>query len=272
MIVVDHLKQEIIEYSGKFAELSCTGDHSKRYGSELENLLNEFSGFVTNAENKKAWDRLDPQEITTLESTIRQVRDTSAVCVALMEKIRAIRLRDGHTSITDYFRNIESCIETEFGGFSVTPESKVLLIGSGSFPMTPLLIARRTGAEVVGVDIDEEAVTLGREVIAKLGSGLPVRLEHASAEQLAYTAEATHIIFSSTVGLKYELLDRLHALTQPQVVVAMRYGDGLKSLFNYPKREVAGRKWTLSDLILRADQVFDVALYTKSSHLQGKEG
>lgn len=272
MIAIDHLKLEIIEYSNKFEASSRTYDQSNRYGSELEDLLNDFSRFVTNDGNKEAWNRLDPQELDALDGTIRGVRYTSAICVAMMEKHRAMRLRDGNSSIADYFRNIESCIEAEFGGFSVTPDSKVLLIGSGSFPMTPLLIAKRTGAEVVGIDIDEEAVALGREVIAKLGSGLPIRLEHVSAEHLAYTGEATHIIFSSTVGLKYELLDQLHELTLPHVVVAMRYGSGLKSLFNYPMQEVDGRKWRLSNRILRADQVFDVALYTKSGHPAGKEG
>ncbi|MEK3883365.1 nicotianamine synthase family protein [Paenibacillus sp. PL2-23] len=271
MIVLNHLKQELMEYADRFDALSLTYDQSQEYGSKLESLLNEFSLFVTNDGNKAAWNRLSPSELESLESDMQRIRGASASCVAMMEKHRALRLREGHSSIADYFRNIETCIDTEFGGFSVTPHSKVLLVGSGSFPMTPLLIARRTGAEVVGIDIDEEAIQLGQEVVDRLGGGLPIRLEHGSVEHLAYTGEATHIIFSSTVGLKYELLDRLHALTMEHVVVAMRYGNGLKSLFNYPMQEVDHRKWRLSDRILRQDQVFDVALYTKSGQQPGEE-
>ncbi|MCR2806586.1 nicotianamine synthase family protein [Paenibacillus soyae] len=270
MITIDNIKLKMIEYCDKFEQLSRACEPSDQYGVELEVLLNDFSHFVTKEANKEAWEELDAQEeLNDLSCTIERIRATSAACVAMMEKHRAIRLRSGNAEIADYFRNIEACIETEFGSFSVAPESKVLLIGSGAFPMTPLLIARRTGAEVVGIDIDEDAVALGREVVAKLGEGLNIRLEHASAEHFAYTGEATHIIFSSTVGLKYELLDQLHALTVPHVVVAMRYGNGLKSLFNYPMREIDGAKWRLTERILRADQVFDVALYTKTA---GEEG
>jgi hypothetical protein len=129
--------------------------------------------------------------------------------------------------------------------------------------MTPLLIARRTGAQVIGIDIDAEAITLGRKVVQTLGSELNIRLELSLLEDLAYTREATHIIFSSTVANKYELLDQLHALTNAQVVVAMRYGNQLKSLFNYPMRETDDRKWRLADNILRPHDVFDIALYQK---------
>jgi len=43
--------------------------------------------------------------------------------------------------------------------------------------------------------------------------------------------------------------------------VAMRYGDRLKSLFNYPMQPVNERKWRLVDSVLRPGQVFDIALY-----------
>ncbi|UUZ84724.1 methyltransferase domain-containing protein [Paenibacillus sp. P26] len=181
-----------------------------------------------------------------------------------MEKYRALKLLNGKAERTDYFKNIEACIEQEFGSFQVRSGSKVFMVGSGSFPMTPLLVAERTEAEVVGIDIDEEAVELGRKVTEVLGSGLRIRLEHASVEHLDETKEATHIIFSSTVADKYEPLDRLHSLTNEHVVVAMRYGDRLKSLFNYPMQAVDGRKWKLVETILRPDHVFDNALYKKA--------
>lgn len=263
MIANEDFKLKLVDYHDNFKEKSRTYDQSDQHGSELEALLDRFSHFVTNESNKEAWNRLDQQELGLLDGFVSEIREASALCVAMMEKYRAVRLRSGYAAIADYFKNIEACIEKEFGGFSILPESKVLLIGSGSFPMTPLLIAKRTGAEVVGIDIDEEAITLGREVIALLGSGLPIRLENLPAEQLPYAREATHIIFSSTVGKKYELLDRLHSITNEHVVVAMRYGDGLKSLFNYPMQEIEWGKWRLSDRILRPDQIFDVALYTK---------
>ncbi|KAG2968304.1 hypothetical protein PC120_g26838 [Phytophthora cactorum] len=181
-----------------------------------------------------------------------------------MEKYRALKLQDGDVEIADYFRNIEECIEKEFGSSYVTSDSRVLLIGSGAFPMTPLFIAKRTGAKVVGIDIDDEAITLGKQVVEKLGAGLNIHLQQTVVQDLSFTKEATHIIFSSTVANKYDLLDQLHALTSEHVVVAMRYGNQLKSLFNYPMRETDSSKWNMIDNILRPDDVFDIALYQKA--------
>src|SRR5690606_3810153 len=120
------------------------------------------------------------------------------------------------------------------------------MVGSGAFPMTPLYIARRTGAEIIGIDIDAESDELGRQDVERLGSGLRIRLGRTFIEQLDDIRDVTHVIISSTVAIKYELLDRLHALTNPNVVVAMRYGNRLKSLFNYPMQEVDEARWRLA--------------------------
>jgi hypothetical protein len=249
----------------KFDNLSGRYDHTINNCSELEILIDDYSKFITNERNKEAWEQLEREESSDFfNQLVVGLRKKSALCVAIMEKYRAFKLQNGNVEMTDYFQNIESCIEKEFGSFRVTSKSKVLLVGSGSFPMTPLLIAKRTGAEVVGVDIDDEAINLGRNVVERLGAGLKIRLEKALVENLDYTKDVTHIIFSSTVESKYDILDQLHKLTNENVVVAMRYGDQLKSLFNYPSREVDGQKWRQVEKILRPDHVFDIALYKKA--------
>src|SRR5690606_10576334 len=133
--------------------------------------IDAYSAWITDGDNAEAWDRLEREsspEIAVLADSLRQ---SSARCVAIMEKHRARRMLRGEADGTDYFSNIESCIEQEFGSFRVGSDAKVLMIGSGAFPMTPLYIARRTGAEVIGIDIDAEVVELGRQVVERLGSG-----------------------------------------------------------------------------------------------------
>lgn len=182
-----------------------------------------------------------------------------------MEKNRAINLLSGIEAPADYFTNIEFCIEQEFGSFQLTPDSKVVMIGSGAFPMTPMLIGRRMNVEVLGLDIDDTAVKLSNKVLKKLGNTLPIRLVTGEIDDYRLEIKlATHIIFSSTVAQKYELLDRLYALTSEDIVVSMRYGNQLKSLFNYPMQTVDDCKWKLAEQVLCPDQVFDVALYCKA--------
>ncbi|CAM4459902.1 methyltransferase domain-containing protein [Paenibacillus tarimensis] len=254
----------LTDFLDKFKDLAARYDHTTQHSLELEQLIDQYSSYITSESNRDIWGQLEQQGSEAFDSLVEELRQQSARCVAIMEKYRALKLLGGQVELGDYFQNIEACIEHEFGSFQVTPDSNVLLVGSGSFPMTPLLIAKRTGAEVIGIDIDEEAIDLGRQVVDRLGSELNIRLERMYIEQLECIQDVTHIIFSSTVSIKYELLDQLHSLTNERVVVAMRYGDQLKSLFNYPMREVDGGKWKLVNQILRPDQIFDIALYTKA--------
>lgn len=252
------------KYYEDFDVLVSGYDQTLAHSSELEDLINRYSTFITTPTNNELWEQLKLDKLEELTRLGEALRRTSARAVAHMEKYRAFKLHNGMNEISAYFTNIETCIEQEFGSSHVTSDSKVLFIGSGSFPMTPLLIARRTGASVVGIDIDEESVALGKLVVEKLGPQFKIQLENTVVADLPFTKEATHIIFSSTVPIKYELLDQLHELTNDNVVVAMRYGNGLKSLFNYPMKEVDKRKWVLVDTIVRPDQVFDIALYIKA--------
>lgn len=263
MITLKTFHEYLNGFLEKFDDLARRYDYTINNCSELETLIDDYSKFITSESNKKTWEQLELQESSDFNQLLSDLRKKSALCVAIMEKYRALKLLNGNDEMSDYFKNIESCIEKEFGSFQVNSESKVLLIGSGSFPMTPLLIAKQTGAEVVGIDIDDEAIKLGLNVVERLSSGSNIRLEKSLVEDLDFTKEATHIIFSSTVEIKYEILDQLHTLSNENVVVAMRYGDRLKSLFNYPMKKVNEQKWKMVENILRPDHVFDITLYKK---------
>lgn len=254
-------KQKILDFSEGFNYWSGKYDGTVHHFEALEKLINEYTAFVLSEQNKETWTLFQSKNMDN--KLLTELQHISSRCVSIMEKYRALQLLNGQVEITDYFKNIESCIEEEFGNFQITSDSKVLLIGSGAFPMTPLLIAKKTGAEVVGIDIDDEAIELGQKVLSILGEGLNVRVQNSQLDQLGFIKDVTHIIFSSTVKEKYDILDQLHDLTRDEVTIAMRYGNDLKSLFNYPLRKVNLAKWALVDHVLRPNQVFDIALYQK---------
>lgn len=266
------LYPSLIQFRDRFVQAAAQYDGTTLYNPELQQTIDDYSAFITDENNQQLWAELKAGDIEELHPLVMQLRDTSAHCVAIMEKYRALKLLLGGDDRHEYFHHIEASIEKEFGSFTVTAESKVLLIGSGSFPMTPLLIAKRTGAEVTGIDIDSEAVELGKKVVERLGPDLPIRLENLPLERLHDIGTVSHIIISSTVSVKYALLDWLHDAARPDVIVAMRYGDGLKALFNYPMESVDERKWQLAETAVRPGHVFDVALYRKTlspAHIGG---
>ncbi|MFL4472855.1 class I SAM-dependent methyltransferase [Paeniglutamicibacter sp. MACA_103] len=248
-------------YLRRFTSAANGYDGSTRHAGELEELLADYSRFVTDPGNEAPFAQFAAHPGTA--ELVEKLRTQSARCVAVIEKYRALRLLEGQAGAEGYFANIESCIAEEFGAVAPTKDSKLLLVGSGSFPMTLLNVASLTGASALGIDIDAESIALGRRVVALLGEGLDIALEGRAIHELDFISEATHIVISSTVPVKYALLHQMHGLTREDVVVAMRFGDGLKSLFNYPMQEVDPALWRLADTIRQPDQVFDIALYVK---------
>ncbi|WP_341302278.1 nicotianamine synthase family protein [Lysinibacillus sp. FSL H8-0500] len=269
MIKVDEFVTHLQSFVEKFTELIGHDDQTLHYDVELERVIDQYSAFIVDPYNEKIWESLEFSPM--VYHLVEELRQKSAYSVTIMEKIRAFRLLQHNEELTNYFQNIESCIQREFSHFAVTGSSKVLLVGSGSFPMTPLLIAKQTGAQVIGIDIDEEAVQLGRQVVGKVGDELNIQIDHCSVEELSVIHNITHIIFSSTVSCKYDILAQLYDLTNDDVVIAMRYGNGLKSLFNYPMEKVDPTKWHLVEQIFNPQQIFDIALYKKAERKGAKE-
>lgn len=252
------------DYRSRFVDAGDGYDGTSRRAAHLEEVMAHYSAFVTDEHHAAPFAELEQDHPAATKDLVQDLRAQSARCAAVMEKYRALRLLAGHARSVGYFAEVESCIEEEFGTLSPTQDATVLLVGSGSYPMTLLTVAQRTGARAAGVDIDAEAVELGRRVVATLGDTLDITLTDDPVEDLPLTRHATHVVFSSTVAAKYDLLHRMHPVTRDDVVVAMRFGDGLKSLFNYPMQEVDPTRWRLVRTVRRPDQVFDIAVYVKA--------
>ncbi len=73
-------------------------------------------------------------------------------------------------------------------------------------------MTKETGASVIGIDIDPQAVDLGRRIVNVLAPNEDVsdkfRIEKVS--ELKDIKDVTHIIFSSTIPLKYSILEELY--------------------------------------------------------------
>ncbi|PTF55047.1 staphylopine biosynthesis enzyme CntL [Staphylococcus chromogenes] len=236
--------------------------------SELEREVDVFSRYILNENNTTRFHDWQQTQAHP-PSIVPALADITAKCVKLMEVLRAKRHILGEATETTYFQNIEHCIQEEFGQFTITANDTVLLVGSGAFPMTPIQIAKETGAKVIGIDIDAEAIEYGRQIVADLAPQASIELYQATVDQLPQIQEVTHVIFSSTVPLKYDILAQLYALTGPETVVAMRYGNDLKSIFNYPKRETNAHQWVCVDEVIQPNQIFDIALYQKADVVKG---
>ncbi|XAP98015.1 D-histidine (S)-2-aminobutanoyltransferase CntL [Staphylococcus aureus] len=234
-----------------------------QYIEALETLMDDYSEFILNPiyeQQFNAW-----RDVEKKAQLIKSLQYITAQCVKQVEVIRARRLLDGQASTTGYFDNIEHCIDEEFGQCSIASHDKLLLVGSGAYPMTLIQVAKETGASVIGIDIDPQAVDLGRRIVNVLAPNEDITITDQKVSELKDIKDVTHIIFSSTIPLKYSILEELYDLTNENVVVAMRFGDGIKAIFNYPSQETAEDKWQCVNKHMRPQQIFDIALYKKAT-------
>lgn len=259
----DRMMRNLDTFLSAFRRLNSFHKEDDTMYHEMEQVIGEFSFFILNKRNREIWNRMERQNDGTINMLAEQLREQSAFCVWALEKYRALELQKNKQGIADYFKNIEACIETECSSFEITCDSKVLMIGVGAFPMTPLLIAKKTGAKVVGIDIDSRAIDLARAVVTIVDKNAQIVIKGCSVDQLEFTKKATHIIFASTVKEKFDILKQLYPLTNKDVVVAMRYGNGFKSLFNYPLEDIGSSHWKIVNNISQEENIFDIALYKK---------
>lgn len=261
------INKQLQDYLRQFETLYYQVLEDEHYIDALERLVDRYSQFILNPTAKQQFE--DWNSIEAKSSLTHQLQDITAQCVKQVEEVRAKRLLDGRASTTGYFDNIEQCIQEEFGQFHFGKGDKLLLVGSGAYPMTLVQVAKATGASILGIDIDSQAVDLGQQIVQLLAPNEDIEITNQTVDKIEDMQAITHIIFSSTIPVKYDILNQLHALTNDNVVVAMRYGDGFKALFNYPSQQTTETKWHCVEQLSRPNHIFDIALYRKASNKVG---
>jgi len=93
----------------------------------------------------------------------------------------------------------------------IQPEQRVLDLGCGTATLTLLIKQRHVTAEVVGIDIDADVLTIARDKVRH--TGRDIVLQQGSADQLPYAAQSFDCVVSSMM---------LHHLTSAQKQQTLR--------------------------------------------------
>ena len=127
----------------------------------LQEKLDELCRFITCEENEEQWRLWGNHEDIKQHSSL--LRDISAVALSTMEKYQSLRIVESKLDRSDYIAILSSTIQQELEQFQIDHTSKVLFVGSGALPLSALTIAQESRAEVMCLDIDKEAVDLGKQ-------------------------------------------------------------------------------------------------------------
>jgi len=98
-----------------------------------------------------------------------------------------------------YLDFYKTMIENEIKIAGITKKDKILHIGCGSIPATPILVAEKTGACVTGIDKNLVSIKKAQELIYNLKLSSKIKVEHAEASR--YPLDKFDLIIASQ-GIK----------------------------------------------------------------------
>ncbi|MCK4365177.1 MAG: class I SAM-dependent methyltransferase [Thermoplasmatales archaeon] len=94
---------------------------------------------------------------------------------------------------SNYINMYCEIVEKEIRLANITSKDNVLVIGAGSLPATSVLIAQKSGASVVSIDVDKAAINKANVLIKRLDLSDKLKLVHADGRY--YDFEKFDVIF-----------------------------------------------------------------------------
>ncbi|WP_166240292.1 nicotianamine synthase family protein [Paenibacillus turpanensis] len=193
-----------------------------------------------------------------------QLRDSAVKALCDVEKHQSACMVDHEQQVSLYFAALSNAISDEIRQFGLNEASRVLFIGSGALPVSALTTAKVVGCRVTCLDIDSEAVSLAERIAEKLGMSARVQFTSKRASELSDIQHFTHVMIASLVPNKQELLEELHQIIGMNTRVMLRYGNGLKEIFNYPFDKSQAADWH-EESIRTPDTFYDTLILKKAA-------
>ncbi|MFS0838948.1 nicotianamine synthase family protein [Paenibacillus sp. 1P03SA] len=241
-------------------EINQLNAFSREYPGCFELLkikLDDLCRFMVNDENEKRWHEWGNHDEVRQYS--EKLRETSVKALCDMEKYQSQLLINKELEATSYIEQLSHAVQEELDLFGIGPASRVFFIGSGAYPLSALTIAKESRAKVLCLDIDEEAVELGFKVASASGLQTLVDFAGGRLSDHPFIRQTTHVFIASLVPNKLEIVEEVKRVARPDTKIIVRYGNGLKSLFNYPLHADLSYEWNLTPII-RNNSLYDTVL------------
>lgn len=233
------LALKLLQY--EIDELTAYAKACRECFSLLKKKLDVLCRFIVSDANFRRWHHWGHH--AEIAQQCEKVRETSVKALCDMEKYHSLCTSTNGDNGSNYLAALSRSVQHELDTSGIDRTSKVLFIGSGAYPTSALAIAKAKQAEVLGLDIDREAVELAARVTKAFHLDAMVRFTSSRVTELSYVSEATHIIVASLVKEKWDIVDAVKTRMRPDATIIVRYGNGIKSLFNYPLEHAASSEW-----------------------------
>ncbi|BDU39532.1 putative SAM-dependent methyltransferase [Vibrio nigripulchritudo MADA3029] len=220
----------------------------------LQEKLDELCSWILQEKQQTISDELgfNPEH----DRQVKRLRETAVKALCMLEKHQSQCAREHQLSVSEYLCQLSENAQIELRSAGIENHSRVLFIGSGSYPLSAFTISQLTGAVVHGIDIDEQAVALANQLDS---SHLSTTFGCQDLITEFESFRPTHVVVASLVEHKWELLNQLKPYLDCSHRVLVRFGNGLKSAFNYPFNPNLMEGWD-TQLIHNKAAVYDTVL------------
>lgn len=194
----------------------------------LKDKLDFVCNFILDNSNNIKWNKYVFEE----NNLIAELRESTIRALGYVEKYQANSILEGDDNTFKYSEDLKLAVQKDILEFDINNKSKILFIGSGAMPITAFTINNEVGAEIVCLDIDKEALQLSQKLCNKYCIKNIYFLSKDIKE--IDLNKFTHIIIASLVDTKLDIAKYLLKNTSRNTKIILRYGNRLKSIFNYP--------------------------------------
>ncbi len=252
MILMERLLEKLENLTESFRQLAEHED----LGS-LEELLVQLEGVVRCPVCQEIYRRTGwsyPREML-----LDELQTQAIGAFSRLEKSYANKLGQSAAEVKRYLGEVSDFTREEMLAARIGPKSRVLFIGCGSVPVSPVTVALEGKCQVTAVDSDAEASALATMMVAKLGLQNQISVSQQDGRAL-WAGGYTHIILASLVCCKHRVLRNLERSVSPGTRLLLRYGNGLHRLINGELSDTPIYPWRVLDWINQPNHIHDTLL------------
>lgn len=237
---------------------------------EIYNKIKQISDFKPSPEVNTLFTSLVSWAVDIKESegdmlSEEDKEDLRSICSTAeyeMEKYWAQKILEGQ-SIKDfwYYKNYSELTHLEWSSICYCKEHrhKVLFIGGGPLPMTSIILALEHGIESIVLEKDEEAYSLSKEVIKRIGLEKDIKVLQADAFTYSKYHDFNTIFVASLVGAsddeKIKLFENIKINSDKHVHLIVRSAWGKRE---YLYKKIPDEIFSIFKPIIKIDPYTDI--------------
>ncbi len=202
----------------------------------VNQTLSQLVFTLTMPVNKKGTDQII--EHPDIKAIRKPMLSLLAQAESEMEKYYAMHFLTTARTINDlhhfiYWNNYTNLVEKEWEiSHKLTKVKRMTIIGSGPLPLSALIMAKTSNAEVRSLDIDPFSHLLGKQLLTSLQDNSRILHEQEDGARADYKSDDL-VLIASLVPNKEDILQQIKN-TNSKAVAAIRSADGLYQLLYDP--------------------------------------